>query len=121
VLGQSSDISLTKRKSADYASRYADNWNDISLQAKLLTKYNCCFPGCSFKCVETHHALYSDKLGIIAGREIPGVHVFPLCRRHHELAHARPNWIRSTKSAQNNRNTSAFYLQLKMGWNAFVV
>ena len=109
------------RVSSDYSIRYADNWSEISLQAKLLSKYRCCFLGCRSKCSETHHALYSDKMGLIAGREIPGVHVFPLCDRHHKEAHSRRNWIRSHDPVSGNRNTAAFYLQLLQGWREAVL
>lgn len=120
ALGQLSDISLIKSKEIDYSVRYADNWGEISLQAKLLTKYKCCFLNCRSNCVETHHALYSDKLGMIAGREVPGVHVFPLCQKHHKLAHSKRNWICAMNPVENNRNTPAFYLQLRMGWDAVI-
>jgi hypothetical protein len=104
------------RVTKDYSVRYSDNWGEVSYQAKVLTKFRCSYPGCSCKCVETHHAIYSDKQGMIAGREIPGVHVFPLCDRHHKLAHSRKNWIRSMNPVSGNRNTSAFYLLLLQGW-----
>jgi hypothetical protein len=98
----------------DYSIRYADNWTDISFQAKFLTGYKCVL--CHIKCFETHHALYADKLGSIAGREIPGVHVFPLCARHHKEAHSRKNWIHSSNPVLGNRNTVSFYLRLRQGW-----
>jgi hypothetical protein len=57
---------------------------------------------------------------MIAGREVPGVHLFPLCMKHHKLAHSKRNWIQAQNPVKNNRNTPAFYLQLRMGWDILV-
>lgn len=71
-----------------------------------------------------HHACYRDKLGAIRGREIPGVHAFPLCDRHHnqrsdrECAHHPANWYAGiepppTLDAYQKRH---YYKLLVRGW-----
>ena len=82
-----------------YDRRYASNWQEISLETRKLTGFKCCFPGCHDKATSTHHALYRDKDGPIAGREIPLVHCFGLCDYHHSdqdenCAHFPTNWYR---------------------------
>lgn len=95
----------------DYSIRYASNWSQISYDCKRLAKFKCRL--CSARATETHHALYFDKAGAIAGREIPFVHIFPLCDRHHEEAHKPENWIKHhTNPILKNRNTSGFYQKL---------
>lgn len=116
TLGQKKKTN-TLIKEVDYSIRYAKNWSSISLQCKQLTKFKCCYPGCHSKCVETHHSLYYDKQGAIAGRELPGIHVFPLCDTHHKLAHKKSNWITNKSNPElGNKNTSGFYLVLRNGW-----
>ncbi|MFN6572436.1 hypothetical protein [Dendronalium sp. ChiSLP03b] len=109
----------------DYSIRYADNWAEISRECKRLNHYKCCYPSCRRKAAETHHALYLDKSGAIAGREIAGVHIFPLCGQHHDEAHCKTNWVRCPKGLPqashcdpvlSNRNTTRFYLKLRQGW-----
>ncbi|MBN3946754.1 MAG: hypothetical protein HWQ38_09755 [Nostoc sp. NMS7] len=105
------------RSGKDYSIRYADNWTEISRECKRLNNYKCCYSGCCQKSTQTHHALYFDKLGSIAGREIAGVHIFPLCDQHHDEAHSKSNWVRShSNPVLNNRNTTRFYLNLRQGW-----
>ncbi|MEH1788382.1 MAG: hypothetical protein V7L23_23060 [Nostoc sp.] len=113
------------RSEKDYSIRYADNWAEISKECKRLNNYKCCYSGCNQKSAETHHALYFDKQGVIAGREIAGVHIFPLCDQHHDEAHSKINWVRYPKGLPqashsnpvlSNRNTTRFYLKLRQGW-----
>ncbi|WP_228062061.1 hypothetical protein, partial [Coleofasciculus sp. LEGE 07081] len=47
----------------------------------------------------------------IAGHEEPGITVFPLCDRHHCLAHHSSYWRR-----YRAENTPAFYKLLRIGW-----
>ncbi|MGB3205203.1 MAG: hypothetical protein WBB28_09460 [Crinalium sp.] len=104
---------------ANYTIRYAANWSELARQAKRLTAGKCCL--CDEPATEVHHALYKDKEGAIAGREIPGVHVFPLCDRHHSNepggAHHRSNWRRDKYRPElGNKNTPSFYTKLRQGW-----
>lgn len=102
-----------------FDARYADNWHQISRQTKDICGGKCCFLGCTQPATETHHAVYRDKRGPVAGREIPGVHIFPLCDGHHRLAHAPKNWARHPREpVEFNRNTPDFYLKLREGWKA---
>ncbi|WP_375495308.1 hypothetical protein [uncultured Nostoc sp.] len=122
---QPQKLDTLPRGKKDYSIRYADNWTEISRECKRLNDYKCCYLGCCRKAVETHHALYFDKQGAIAGREIAGVHIFPLCDQHHDEAHSKINWVRYPKGLPqashsnpvlSNRNTTRFYLKLRQGW-----
>ena len=105
----------------DYSARYAENWRAVSWKTRRLARHRCCFPGCSDRSTETHHSVYQDKDGVIRGREVPGVHVFPLCDRHHKIAHISRNWRRDQKNPEtDNRNTPEFYRLLRRGWVAIV-
>jgi len=107
----------SRKKQPDYGSRYAENWGTISRFTKDTIGGTCCYPGCPESSTETHHALYKDKEGAIAGREIPGIHVFPLCDQHHKLAHNRRHWRKDPyKPELGNKNTPSFYLLLRKGW-----
>lgn len=105
----------------NYSDRYADNWPALSKKAKQLTGELCCYPGCINPATEVHHALYCDKQGAIAGREIAGVHIFPLCDRHHSKerdgAHHWRNWRKDRNQPElGNKNTPKYYLLLRQGW-----
>ena len=86
------------------ADRYARYWCWTSKLTKQITGGLCCYPGCENRTTETHHAAYlekdeRDRLIPTKGREIPGVHVFGLCDRHHsrfvfEGAHHPINWTK---------------------------
>ncbi len=105
----------------DYSARYAENWGIISLRTRRLAKWRCCYPGCDRRSTETHHSVYRDKDGLVRGREVPGVHVFPLCDKHHKIAHRRRHWIRDRKNPEtDSRNTPEFYRLLRQGWVAIV-
>lgn len=95
--------------------RYAANWSEISRSAKMQTGGKCCL--CDELATETHHVLYKDKQGAIAAREIPGVHVFPLCDQHHAIAHTPQNWRKDYRCPElGNKNTPHFYMKLRRGW-----
>lgn len=107
----------------DYAARYADNWSEISKKCKDATRGRCCFPGCTKKANESHHAVYRDAQGAIAGRELPGIHVFAQCKVHHSRlnkdgAHNRRNWIKGTKKEHylDARQTVEYYQKLRKGF-----
>lgn len=108
---------------SDYDTRYGDNWSEVSRRAKELIQWRCSYPGCNEQCSETHHAIYADLDGAIAGREIPGVHIFPLCDRHHSAddlsgAHHWRNYRKSNKNpVLENHNTLEYYLKLRQGWS----
>lgn len=99
----------------NYEDRYADNWQEISYKTKQLTNGKCVL--CPKPAAHTHHVLYRDKRGAIAGREVPGVHIFPLCMVCHKTAHKRTNWRKDPIYPElGNRNTSRFYKELRAAW-----
>ena len=106
----------------DFEVRYAPNWPDISRLARRLTGDRCIL--CGDGATETHHALYGDDQGAIAGREIPGVHVFPLCANCHQGdggAHAPINWYRDMGDpVRGNHQAPAYYRKLRAGWVGMV-
>lgn len=101
-----------------YAARYAPNWGEISLACRKATRRLCCYPDCKKKAIEAHHAVYKDAQGAIAGREVPGVHVFGLCLRHHKEAHLPRHWKKDKKPPPklDSANTIDFYLKLRKGF-----
>lgn len=120
-----------------YAQRYAPNWPTISARAIDLLEGYCSYPGCWCRARATHHACYlktveeKDDRGIVvytylaavAGEEIAGAHVFPLCRRHHSEtdptgAHHPDNWIKGKEPppSLDARNTADYYRLLRQGW-----
>lgn len=101
----------------DWSERYGDNWQKLAHLTKKLTDHHCVICRRPHHYLEAHHALYRDKDGFIVGREKPGVHIFPLCKTCHQLAHNQIYWIKDhLNPLQNNRNTHRFYLQLRRGW-----
>jgi hypothetical protein len=80
---------------ATYEDRYAKNWMVIQKQAMTATRRTCCY--ClKRQAAEVHHVHYSDIFGAIAGREQPGIDVFPLCHScHHEVAHSQRHWVKN--------------------------
>ena len=107
---------MNKAAKAEFKARYAENWHQISKRARRLTGGKCIL--CRKGATSVHHAVYRTKEGkSIAGQEIPGVHVFPLCDRCHKIAHSPQNWEWDRRSpALGNRNTPKFYLELRNGW-----
>ena len=107
---------------ADFDQRYAPNWGEISRLARSLTRDRCVL--CQGEAEETHHALYEDRHGAIAGREIPGVHVFPLCASCHQGdggAHATSHWHRDLRDpVAGNHHSPDYYRKLPSAWIAVV-
>lgn len=95
-----------------YDLRYAPNWNEIRRKALAATDGKCVL--CDRDAKEVHHAMYADSRGAIAGSEVPGVHIFPLCKYHHKQAHSSRNWrFDSGNPLFGNRNTDKFLLRLR--------
>lgn len=111
-----------REQPANYGDRYADNWRQLSAEAKHLANGRCCYPGCSEPAAQTHHAYYQDERGAIAGREVPGESIFPLCDRHHSEsdpagAHHWKNWMKDPfNPALGNRNAPEYLAALRQGW-----
>ena len=102
----------------NFEDRYAPNWPETSRLARSLTNHQCVL--CDRPATETHHALYADTEGEIHGREIPGVHVFPLCCECHQGdggAHDVANWhSQLNDQARGNHQRPEFYKRLRSGW-----
>lgn len=115
----------TEKRYSKQKTQKRRTWQEISIEAKSLTGWKCCYPGCQHKASATHHACYQDKNGAIEGREIPGVHVFPLCDSHHddrenpESAHHPANWYSGMLSGArlDARNRIEYYKLLVKGWD----
>lgn len=85
-------------------NRYSPYWKWVSKLAKVVTGGLCSYPSCMRAARQTHHAAYLamdvwGDLRPIRGTEKPGIHVFPLCLRHHSKfsldgAHHPRNWVR---------------------------
>lgn len=94
------------RSSKAFDDRYdATFWTDICALAHRTVNGICCH--CMARASqEVHHVRYSDEHGAIAGREIPGEDIFPLCQQCHGLHHTKRYWIKSkVNPALNNRAT----------------
>lgn len=106
-----------------YELRYGKNWQQINHWARDLCGNRCCYPSCTQAVTEVHHAVYRDDEGSIFDREVPGVHVFPLCDKHHsrrhpEGAHHWRNWRQGKEPppALDAHQMPKYYLLLRQGW-----
>lgn len=74
------------QKELDYSARYPKDYHQRCAIAHKATHHRCC--DCLVKrSKECHHVAYGKG-------DIPGVHLFPLCKRCHKLrAHNKHNWI----------------------------
>jgi hypothetical protein len=102
----------------EFEDRYAPNWPDTSRFTRQLAGDRCIL--CDAPAEETHHALYLDREGPIRGREIPGVHVFPLCHPCHQSdggAHDSSSWYGDPKHpALKNHQAPSYYKKLRKAW-----
>ncbi len=101
-----------------FDSRYGENWNPNFLaHCHSLTRGKCCY------CIrrrsnQVHHVRYARNGKPIAGREVPGVDVFPVCSRCHAELHNDTNWIKSVANpVLGNRNTAESIQRLTDGFN----
>ena len=113
---------MTIAPSEAWEKRYAANWPEISRTARLMAGDRCLL--CPNLATEVHHALYADRRGAIAGREIPGVHVFPLCSACHQGeggAHDASHWYHDfADPVGGNHQAPAYYQKLRSSWVAKV-
>lgn len=109
----------SKPKNEIYDLRYGENWVNLSKICKESLDGKCCYPNCRNNAKEAHHAMYKDIHGAIANREIIGTHVFPLCMRHHVMAHNPRNWNigKLPPPKLDSKNTENFIEKLKKGFN----
>ncbi len=94
-----------------FSERYSDKWKTKAKEARERTNYRCCLCMRKSNYLEVHHAVYCNKKNKrIAGYEMIGVHIFPLCERCHQIAHLPENWIKDGNNpVLKNRNTVKFY------------
>jgi len=101
----------------DWDKRYSDSWMALTAKARAKVKNHCCLCFKKTGRLECHHVVYSNKKGAIAGSEMVGVHVFPLCKPCHKIAHNKKNWIYdNTDPVLKNRNTVEFYRTLRKNY-----
>ena len=106
----------------DWDSRYADNWRKICAIAHQATGGMCCL--CLVSRSEVvHHVRYRDKRGAIAGREVAGRDVFPVCGSTnkpgtcHFRLHQPDAWIHAKGDALlGNHQRSEWVKKLKIGY-----
>jgi hypothetical protein len=102
---------------ARFQDRYAKNWMLIQRQTMTITNRKCCY--ClNRQADEVHHVQYVDFFGAIAGREKPGIHVFPLCNAcHYGVAHSRKYWVKDwAHPVFGNHNKTELVRVLRRGY-----
>lgn len=106
-------------KDLNFEKRYAQNWTTDFRRGIHQSVGGVCIHCKKEKSKEIHHAHYKDRRGAIAGREKPGVDLFPLCQKCHGIAHSKGNWIKDkTDPVLGNRNADKFLNQLEDNWKA---
>jgi len=93
--------------------RYSPQWGRIQKAAMAATDRKCCL--CNREAVLVHHARYSDWRGAIAGRELTGVDIFPVCKNCDRQCHSKENWVvpfAKRDRVLGSRNTDRFRRQL---------
>ena len=93
-----------------YDDRYVGNWKQIAKASHKAVKRTCCLCRKS-KSQEAHHVRYRDWKGAIAGRELPGVDVFPVCLLCHERLHRADAWTQSWKNPVQATNKNPVGLE----------
>ncbi|MEW6496888.1 MAG: hypothetical protein AB1589_30860 [Cyanobacteriota bacterium] len=101
---------FSHKSKLDWKSRYGKGYSHTCRKAHKLSKQRCCV--ClSRPSQEIHHAIYGQG-------DVPGVHVFPVCRScHTKECHSSKNWMKDkTDPVRNNRNTEEFIQKLRFGF-----
>ncbi|MFO8040046.1 MAG: hypothetical protein R6U67_11430 [Sodalinema sp.] len=94
-------MSASRQKS--FKNRYRGNWHTIATRTRRFSR-NRCILNPFHKAEAVHHLRYRDIRGKIAGREVPGWDVVPLCRRCHGRVHRKQHWYSAKRHpALNNR------------------
>jgi hypothetical protein len=97
----------------NWGDRYADNWRQVTRFAHSLTHGRCTL--CMIrKSTEVHHCYYKAGDRALAGGEVPGRDVFPMCEGCHAIAHHPKNWIKDKQDPKlGNHNTETFTNKLR--------
>jgi len=93
----------TSAPSHRFEDRYRGNWGKIARRTRRLV-FDRCILNPLHPAAAVHHLRYRDWRGAIAGREIPGWDVVPLCRTCHGRVHRQALWFSAPRQPQlNNR------------------
>lgn len=102
-----------------FDDRYRGNWSRIAKRTRRLV-FDRCILNPLHRAAAVHHLRYRDWRGTIAGREVPGWDIVPLCRTCHGIVHRRALWYSApiNPSANNRQRWWALWrLRLRFwGW-----
>ncbi|TVR08386.1 MAG: hypothetical protein EA395_11350 [Phormidium sp. GEM2.Bin31] len=105
-------MAVSRQKS--FKNRYQGNWHTIATRTRRLSR-NRCILNPLHKAQAVHHLRYRDRRGKLAGREVPGWDVVPLCRRCHGRVHRKEHWHSAKRHpALNNRQYPAVLWRLRL-------
>ncbi|MCC5898412.1 MAG: hypothetical protein JJU32_10910 [Phormidium sp. BM_Day4_Bin.17] len=105
-------MAVSRQKS--FKNRYQGNWHNIAARTRRFSR-NRCILNPLHKAEAVHHLRYRDMRGKIAGREVPGWDVVPLCRRCHGRVHRQDYWHSAKRHpAVNNRQYFAVLWRLRL-------
>lgn len=108
---------MSVTKDLAFEKRYSKNWTTDFRREIHRSVGGVCVHCKVEKSAEIHHAHYRDRNGAIAGKEKPGIDLFPLCQKCHGKAHNTENWVKDKADpVLGNRNTDKFLSQLKDDW-----
>lgn len=99
-----------EQKELDYSVRYPPDYPQRCAVAHKATKHRCC--DCLIRrSQECHHVAYGKG-------DIPGVHLFPLCKGCHKFrAHSKKNWIiDKTDPVWQSRSVPEYAEKLRFGF-----
>ncbi|PPT08774.1 hypothetical protein CKA32_001191 [Geitlerinema sp. FC II] len=109
------------RRRDKFKARYTGKWQTIARQTRELARDRCVLNP-FHKAEAVHHLRYRDFRGKIAGREIPGWDVVPLCRRCHGSVHRKQQWYSDKRNpASHNRQRWRFLWDLRFRFWLWVV
>ena len=96
-------------------SRYGENFQAISKQARLICKVCCwCLENPS---KETHHTRYVDQHGILLlDRAEIGIDLIPLCISCHKSIHKEDKYVIVKSNDSLNHNTDKVIFRLQFGY-----
>jgi hypothetical protein len=109
-------------KKRRFKDRYRGNWAGIAKRTRRLV-FDRCILNPIHRAAAVHHLRYRDWRGPIAGREIPGWDVVPLCRSCHGIVHRKRLWYTAPVNPKaNNRQRWPALWRLRLRfWGWFVV
>jgi hypothetical protein len=113
----------SRLKQQRFNDRYRGNWSSIAKRTRRLV-FDRCILNPFHRAAAVHHLRYRDWRGTIAGREIPGWDVVPLCRNCHGIVHRKTLWYSAPINPKTNnrqRWRALWRLRLRFwGWWLFL-